>query len=245
MRIYIQRGDLDRAARMVAEIRDNITLGGRAHEEIWLTRLATAQAELAFAQSDYQETLLFADKAFAQAMAVGRPKYEALALSLRGRALAASGRTPEGLVALRRALDVSRAVGDPSMLLNAAVSHLRVEADAAVASEGREAIRRMLAGLREPARRATFEASDAVRLIYQLMDSPPTSRARNAYPDRLSEREVGVLRLIASGHSNQEIAEELVLSRRTVERHIANLYAKTAVHTKAQATAYAHRNGLA
>jgi DNA-binding CsgD family transcriptional regulator len=65
-----------------------------------------------------------------------------------------------------------------------------------------------------------------------------------AYPDRLSEREVEVLRLIARGHSNKQIAGDLVLSIRTVERHIANLYAKAGVRTKAQATAYAHRNSL-
>jgi DNA-binding CsgD family transcriptional regulator len=64
------------------------------------------------------------------------------------------------------------------------------------------------------------------------------------YPDGLSAREVEVLRLIAAGRSNQRIADDLVLSVRTVERHINHIYAKTGVHTKAQATAYALRQGL-
>jgi DNA-binding CsgD family transcriptional regulator len=61
----------------------------------------------------------------------------------------------------------------------------------------------------------------------------------------LSPREVEILRLIAAGHSNQEIATGLVLSVRTVERHISNLYVKIGARRKADATAYALRNGFA
>ena len=64
----------------------------------------------------------------------------------------------------------------------------------------------------------------------------------------LTEREVEVLRLIAEGKSNQEIGQELMLSRRTVERHISNIYEKIGASGKvarATATAYALRRGLA
>jgi DNA-binding NarL/FixJ family response regulator len=57
-------------------------------------------------------------------------------------------------------------------------------------------------------------------------------------------REVEVLRLIAGGRSSREIGEELVLSVRTVERHIANIYIKTNTHGRAQATVYAIAHGL-
>jgi DNA-binding NarL/FixJ family response regulator len=67
---------------------------------------------------------------------------------------------------------------------------------------------------------------------------------RGSLPNNLSPRETEILRLIAFGRSNQEIADQLVLSIRTVERHIANVYLKTGAHTKAQATAFAHRVGL-
>jgi len=62
---------------------------------------------------------------------------------------------------------------------------------------------------------------------------------------RLSPREAEVLRLIARGRSNLQIAEDLVLSVRTVERHITNLYTKIGAHGKADATAFALRNNLA
>lgn len=68
-----------------------------------------------------------------------------------------------------------------------------------------------------------------------------------AYPDHLTPREVDVVRLIAAGHSNREIADQLVLSERTVERHIANIYEKLALHGKsarAALTAYALQHHL-
>jgi len=60
----------------------------------------------------------------------------------------------------------------------------------------------------------------------------------------LTAREADVLRLVARGQSNNEIAAELVLSVRTVERHITNLYGKIDARGKADATAYAIRNSL-
>lgn len=62
---------------------------------------------------------------------------------------------------------------------------------------------------------------------------------------RLTPRETEVIRLIAAGRSNREIAADLVLSERTVVRHIANIYAKIGGHGRADATAYAYRHGLA
>lgn len=63
-------------------------------------------------------------------------------------------------------------------------------------------------------------------------------------PEGLTPREVDVLRLIAGGRTNREIAAELVLSPRTVGRHITNLYAKIGARGKADATAYALRHEL-
>ena len=58
-------------------------------------------------------------------------------------------------------------------------------------------------------------------------------------------REVEVLRLLAGGQSNHEIAATLALSVHTVERHVATIYRKLAVRNRAEATAYAVRHGLA
>ncbi|MCH8229565.1 MAG: AAA family ATPase [Chloroflexi bacterium] len=59
-----------------------------------------------------------------------------------------------------------------------------------------------------------------------------------SYPRGLSAREVEVLRLLATGRTNREIAEDLVISARTVERHISNLYTKIGVRNRAEATSF-------
>ncbi len=74
----------------------------------------------------------------------------------------------------------------------------------------------------------------------------PTARAEvaEAKPAELSEREVEVLGLLAAGRTNQEIADELVLSVRTVERHVQNVYGKIGARRRAEATAYALTRGI-
>jgi DNA-binding CsgD family transcriptional regulator len=65
-----------------------------------------------------------------------------------------------------------------------------------------------------------------------------------AAPDGLTAREVEVLGLLAAGQTNQEIADRLVLSLRTVERHTVNIYAKIGARGRAEAVAYALRHDL-
>lgn len=82
--------------------------------------------------------------------------------------------------------------------------------------------------------------------LREAVDSVPLTVAvpERAYPDGLTSREVEVLRLIAAGKTNNEIAEKLVLSVRTVERHIANIYLKIEAHNRVEATNYALSQGL-
>jgi predicted ATPase/class 3 adenylate cyclase/DNA-binding CsgD family transcriptional regulator len=68
--------------------------------------------------------------------------------------------------------------------------------------------------------------------------SPPT------YPDDLTEREVEVLRLIAHGWTNPQIAEHLVISPRTVNAHLTSIYRKIQVSTRSAATRYAIEHHL-
>jgi DNA-binding NarL/FixJ family response regulator len=74
--------------------------------------------------------------------------------------------------------------------------------------------------------------------------SPAGEHPASATEHHLTAREREVLRLIAEGKSNREIADYLVLSVRTVERHIANAYAKIGARGRADATAYALRHHL-
>jgi DNA-binding CsgD family transcriptional regulator len=69
-------------------------------------------------------------------------------------------------------------------------------------------------------------------------------RPRPAYPGGLSAREVEVLRLVAAGKSNQQIADTLVISLNTVLRHLSHIFAKLGVANRAEAATYASRHGL-
>jgi NarL family two-component system response regulator LiaR len=60
----------------------------------------------------------------------------------------------------------------------------------------------------------------------------------------LTTREVEVLRLVAAGKSNQEIADELVISINTVTNHVKSILSKTGAANRTEAASFAHRRGL-
>jgi DNA-binding CsgD family transcriptional regulator len=60
----------------------------------------------------------------------------------------------------------------------------------------------------------------------------------------LTQREAQVLRLVAAGRSNRAIAVELVLSEKTVARHVSNIFAKLGLSSRSAATAYAYEHAL-
>jgi pimeloyl-ACP methyl ester carboxylesterase/DNA-binding CsgD family transcriptional regulator len=71
-----------------------------------------------------------------------------------------------------------------------------------------------------------------------------TAPARETVAEDLTPRELDVLRLVAEGLSDADIAERLVLSPHTVHRHVANIRRKLSLHSRAAAAAYAARSGL-
>ncbi|WP_432002298.1 response regulator transcription factor [Streptomyces sioyaensis] len=85
-------------------------------------------------------------------------------------------------------------------------------------------------------RRLLERFTEPVRTAPQSPDEPP---------DGLTAREVEVLRLVAVGRSNPEIARTLHVSTATVMTHINNLFAKAGLRDRAQAIHYAYRHGLA
>jgi DNA-binding NarL/FixJ family response regulator len=68
--------------------------------------------------------------------------------------------------------------------------------------------------------------------------------SRRHWPAELTDREVEVLRLIARGRSNREVADRLFISAKTVGRHVENLYRKIGVSSRAAAAVFAMEHGL-
>jgi DNA-binding NarL/FixJ family response regulator len=81
-------------------------------------------------------------------------------------------------------------------------------------------------------------------------DGPAEPVPASAVPDAierlgLTAREAEVLRLVADGRSNSQIAEALVISRKTASVHVSNILSKLGVSTRVEAAALAHRRGIA
>jgi two-component system, NarL family, response regulator LiaR len=112
-----------------------------------------------------------------------------------------------------------------------AVGYLLKEAEP---SEIAEAIRKVNGG------ESILHPSVQQRLMQQVAASTP-----RAHRTDLTARELEVLRLIASGRSNREIARELSVAEKTVKTHVSNVLAKLGVTDRTQAALYAVEHGLA
>jgi len=84
----------------------------------------------------------------------------------------------------------------------------------------------------------------AVDTFVSRLDLGESATTRKDFTGVLSSRELEVLRLLAAGKSNQHIADALVISLNTVNRHVSNIYAKTGVANRAGAAVYAQQHGL-
>lgn len=84
---------------------------------------------------------------------------------------------------------------------------------------------------------------ECVRAVLEAVGGQRT-KVRTAWPARLSDREVDVLRLLARGRSNKAIAAELFISPRTAEHHVQHIYGKIGVSTRAGAAMFAMEHGL-
>ncbi|HEV2362498.1 MAG TPA: response regulator transcription factor [Acidimicrobiales bacterium] len=113
---------------------------------------------------------------------------------------------------------------------------------------GRDHIRRALEAAASG--QAILDPEVQARLVAAAsLSGPSSSRTLQAVPadlpDGLTSKEAEVLGLIAAGMSNREIAESLFVSEATVKTHVNHIFAKTHSRDRAQAVAYAHREGLA
>ncbi len=88
---------------------------------------------------------------------------------------------------------------------------------------------------------APLQPSIALKVIGEIQEPSDTAPPEHS----LTEREVTVLKLVARGLTNQEIADELVISEWTVRTHVSNILEKIHVANRTQATLYALREGLA
>lgn len=207
-------------------------LAGASADQMNRSRLLAAQVEAALAAGDRTLAQDAARELSSVAKALDRPSARALAEQVRGAVSLASDDADEAIGDLRAARATWDALGLPyeeaqaRLLIGAAARALGDE-------EG--------ARLEIQAARAAFEhlgsRKDALRASSLLVSGPER-------PAGLTPREIEVLRLVAGGRSNRQIAQTLVISEYTVARHVQNILAKLGVSSRAAATAFAVEHQL-
>ncbi|MPZ16211.1 MAG: DNA-binding response regulator, partial [Chloroflexi bacterium] len=184
------------------------------------------------AAGDVESARAASEELGATATAYGTSGLQAATRQASGAVLIADGKAAEALPLLRAACRLWQELDAP---YNGARSRLLL-ADAYKALGDEDA-----AVLELDAAQAVFDRLGATldaRRIAEL-------RGLAVLPAGLTEREAEVLSLVATGKSNREIAAELFLSQKTVERHLSNIFTKLELSSRSAATAYAFEHGLA
>jgi DNA-binding CsgD family transcriptional regulator len=165
------------------------------------------------------------------ASAAGSTVLSAAAAQAHGAVELAAGDAAGGLPYLRKAHQLWTQSSSP---YDAAVTRLLVGRCLLALGDTSSAERELTAA------RTVFRQVGAV----PMADLASSLLAPVALPGGLTAREVEVLRLVASGRSNPQIAGELVLSEKTVARHLSNIFVKLDVASRTAAAAYAFERGL-
>ena len=197
-----------------------------------LTRptVLAAAVEVQLAAGDRDAARASADELGKIADSVDTPLLRAIADHAIGTIMLAGGDAPAALAALRRACAGWQALGMPYDVARARVQ---------VALTCRALGDVDAAGMELDAARSTFERVGARPDLARVIELTRPGR-----PAPLTARECEVLRLVATGGTNREIAMALVISEHTVARHVQNIFAKLGVPSRAAATAYAYEHGL-
>jgi DNA-binding CsgD family transcriptional regulator len=202
------------------------------HQPARRARLLAAEVQAAIAAGALEDARAAADELAAIAGRSDTSALDAASVTAAGAVHLAEGDVPAALERLRHAV--------------AGWERLRLPYETATAHAlcGRA----LRAGGDEDGARAELRA--ALAAFERLGAEPDADAVRrllgapSALPAGLTAREVEVLRLVAAGKTNRDIAVELVISEHTVARHLQNMFAKLGVSSRAGATAYAYEHGL-
>jgi DNA-binding CsgD family transcriptional regulator len=210
------------ARRLLAEIADPV------HR----SRILPAATDILLAAGESAEARALTEELGAIADSFGCAALQAMAAYAAGRVELEDGDAPGALPYLRKAAGLWSGMDCPYE-----AARVRVQVARAVRTLGDE-------------ESATSELAAARRVFRELGTGPAEEEAARlmapaALPHGLTAREAEVLRLVAAGKSNSQIAAELVLSEKTIARHLSNIFGKLDVASRTAAAAYAFEHQLA
>jgi DNA-binding CsgD family transcriptional regulator len=224
--LRLAQGQADAAAAAIRRVVDG------AGSRLVRSRLLGAHVEIMLAVGDVPSARAAADELRTIADALGASWPDAVALHATGAVALAEGDAPAALETLRRAWTAWQAVDAPYEAARA-----RVVMGLACRRLGDADVAQL--------------EFDAARWVFQQLGAVPDLARIDALSGRpaaavtgLTARETQVLRLVATGRTNRAIDAELVLSEKTVARHVSNILGKLRLASRSAATAYAYENGL-
>lgn len=201
-----------------------------AQDQVNRTRLLPAYIEIMLATNRDAEARTATDELIEQARTAGTKPLSALAAQARGAVLLADD-VP--LAALDFLHDALRAWQEMDAPYEAALVRVLLA----------DAYRRL-----DDHDRAEMEREAARHVFVELGAEPALARLEESHgrgvAQPVTKRELEVLRLVARGQTNREIAHALSISEKTVERHLSNIFTKLGVPNRASATAYAYDHDL-
>jgi DNA-binding CsgD family transcriptional regulator len=206
---------------------------GETTEPLKRAKLLPAYVEIMLAVGDVEESLRASRELEEISARFESGMLVAMVAQARGAVDLSLGDPRAALIALRRAwrlwheLEIPYEVARVRVLLGLACRALGDDDTAAMELE---------------AARGTFAQLEAVPDLTRVESL--TLRAPSVDACGLTPRELQVLRLVTAGDTNKAIAADLVLSERTVDRHVSNIFAKLGVSSRAAATAYAYKHQL-
>jgi DNA-binding NarL/FixJ family response regulator len=225
--LRLAQGHIDAA---VASIRGELA---EAKENLHRIAFLPAVVEITVAAGDLDTARACADELAHTAEVLGTPLLRATAAQAMGTVLLAEGDARAALTALREAwsgwqeLEAPYAAARARLLVGTAARALGDEDSAAMELDAARCVFQQLG--------AAHDLAQAEALL---------RRGTAADDSDLSARELQVLRLIAEGRTNRQIAQRLMISEKTVARHVSNIFLKLDVSTRAAATAYAYEHEL-
>jgi ATP/maltotriose-dependent transcriptional regulator MalT len=230
--LRLAQGDRDAA---VSAIRRMIAATG---DPLPRTRFLPAYVEIMLAAGDLDEARSASRELDDTAARFDTSVLRAIVGHARGAVELAAGNASAALDPARRAFQIWQQLGAPYL-----AARLRVLlAQACVALGDVEGARLELESARE-----VFEQLGArpdLVAVEAIEAGLTRDQARSTPQYGLTERELQVLRLVASGKTNKSIARELALSEKTVDRHVSNIFMKLDVPSRAAATAFAYEHRL-
>lgn len=200
-----------------------VAMAGR--DRVGRVRLLRAAVEIALACDAVDDAEAHCRELEAAAEVYSTPGFRAWAAHARG------------AVAVRRG-----AFHDALTAFDAALGHYRVQQSRYETAEVYEWMALAHSGLGDDAAAAADVAT--AEAVYEQLAVQPSGACARKSPGGLTRREVEVLRAIASGATNRQVAQQIRISENTVGRHLANVYAKLGVSSRTAAVNWAYQNNV-